>query len=94
MVVEMVEFSPPEGKEQPLVEFLAAARRVLEGLAGCRSVTCGRGVEHPSKVFLLVNWDSLEAHKAATSEPSFLAWRDQLIAQGCPATMQHFAVAG
>jgi heme-degrading monooxygenase HmoA len=93
MVVEMVQFTPPEGKEQPLVEFLARTRGVLEAFNGCRSVTCGRGVEDPAKVFLLVGWDSLEAHKAATSEPTFLTWRDELIAQGCPATMQHFAVA-
>ena len=94
MVIEMVQFSPREGQEDALVEFLRTTRGVIEKAPACRSYTCGRGVEDPSKVFLLVGWDSLEGHQAATQNAEFQEWRQKLVGFNTGATMQHMAVAG
>jgi heme-degrading monooxygenase HmoA len=93
MVVEQVELNVIAGREEELVRFVAENRQVLEKSKGFRSLSFGRGVEEPSKVMLVVGWDSLEAHKAATQQPEFQAWSGQLRGFVTGARAGHFAVA-
>jgi quinol monooxygenase YgiN len=93
MVVERVEFNAVEGQVDALVAYLTSTRAILENSQGCRSVMVGAGVENPGKVFLLVGWDSIELHKAATQTDAFGAWREKLKGYVAGAAVEHFAVA-
>jgi heme-degrading monooxygenase HmoA len=92
MVIEQVELHAAAGREEELLRFLAENRAVLESAKGFRSFLFGRGVEDPSKVMLVVGWDSLEDHKAATQRPQFQAWSGELRGFVTGASAHHFAV--
>jgi quinol monooxygenase YgiN len=92
MVVEQVELNPIEGNEDELLAYVAANRGVLEHSKGCRHFMFGRGVEDPSKVFFVVTWDSLEAHKAATQTPEFAQFSGALRGFVTGAKAGHFEI--
>ncbi len=63
MVLEIARIDVRPGEED---QFIAAYRRVRHEVAsapGCRAVRLTRGVESPSRFFLLVEWDSVAAHQ-------------------------------
>jgi quinol monooxygenase YgiN len=94
MVIEQVELHVAAGREEEMLRFLAENRGVLESSQGFRSYLFGRGVEDPSKIMLVVGWESIEAHKAATQRPDFQAWSGQLRGFVTGASAHHFAVYG
>jgi heme-degrading monooxygenase HmoA len=93
MVVEQVELNVMAGREEECLNVLAASRKVLETSKGCRSLMFGRGVEEPTKVMLVVVWDSLELHKAATQTADFAQFSGTLRGFVTGAKAGHFAVS-
>ncbi len=94
MVVEQVELKVSPGREEECLKYLAATRGVIDNSKGCRSFIFGRGVEDPSKVMLVVSWDSLEAHQAAKTTPEFGEFSKTLYSFVTGGAASHFAVAG
>lgn len=92
MVVEKVELNVIAGREEECLRYLEAHRGVIEGSKGFRSYLFGRGVEDPSKVSLMVGWESIEAHKAATQQPRFAEFSGGLRGFVTGASASHFAV--
>jgi heme-degrading monooxygenase HmoA len=75
MVVERAELPITPGREAEFETQFAHARRYLVEALGCRKVSLARGVETPTKYLLLIEWDSLEAHRAFTRTPAFEQFR-------------------
>jgi heme-degrading monooxygenase HmoA len=92
MVIERAELLINDGQEDAFEAAFADARKHLEDAAGSRSVTIGRGVEHPSKYVLLIEWDSVDAHVAFTQTEAFGQFGGAVgqYFAGKPA-MEHFA---
>lgn len=78
MVIERVELPIFEGKTLDFERTFATAGRLLREAAGCRSVRLGRGIEAPSRYLLLIEWDSVSAHKEFTQTPAFARFRELL----------------
>ena len=93
MVIERVEAEMIASRVEEFLRHLQATRGVIDNSKGCRAFTFGRGVENPSKVILLVTWDSIEAHAAAKEAAEFREWIKTLpgFFAGRP-TMEHFVV--
>ena len=49
----------------------------LAALPGCRSAKLLRAIENPSRVILIFEWDSIEAHRKANATPA----HDRLMAE-------------
>lgn len=71
IVVERCELTIKEGEEAAFIEDFRKVKHIAVDAAGCRSVRLGRGVEHPSKFLLLIDWDSVDAHTAFTKTTPF-----------------------
>lgn len=93
MVIERVEAEVIASRVEEFLRHLQATRGVIDNSKGCRAFTFGRGVENPSKIILLVTWDSIEAHAAAKEPNEYREWIKTLpgFFAGRPA-MEHFAV--
>ena len=92
MVTEKAQLFIKAGQEEEFEQAMQRGREVLEACAGSRSVTLSRGVENPSSYLLLIQWDSVDAHVAATQTEAFGEFR-ALVGphfDGAPA-MEHFA---
>jgi heme-degrading monooxygenase HmoA len=76
MVIERSELPIVGGKEQIFERAFAKAGQLLRSAKGCRDVRLARGVENPSGCLLLIEWDSIDAHKAFTSTPEFAQFRE------------------
>ena len=65
MLLERAEILINEGREQG---FSTAMRdrgiQMLASVPGVMSVNFGQGVENPGKFMLLVEWESMDAHRA------------------------------
>jgi heme-degrading monooxygenase HmoA len=93
MVIERVEFEVKAGMEEDFLKFMQATRGVVDNSKGCQAFRFGRGVENPSKMILLVTWDSVEAHTAAKQPAEYVEWSKQLGAYlGSRPTVEHFAI--
>lgn len=64
---------------------------LLKAVSGVLAVSCGRGVEHPTKFMLLVTWESMDAHHAYNATTACAELR-ALIGGFAPksAAMEHF----
>jgi heme-degrading monooxygenase HmoA len=93
MVLERSEVTIKPGMEDA---FLAAMQErglaLLAGLPGCKSAKLGRGIENPDKFILLLEWESVEAHKAAIPDPNFAAFREIIMPVSAGGAMEHFAM--
>jgi heme-degrading monooxygenase HmoA len=64
----------------------------LAALPGCRSAKLLKAIENPSRVILIFEWDSVEAHRAANRTPA----HDRLMAEtidkyrAAPSDYAHF----
>lgn len=91
MLVERSEILVKDGLEN---DFAAAMSTrglpLLAGVPGVRSVKLGRGVEHPDKFMLLVEWDSMEAHIAFTKTSGVTAFRELVMPFSKGGAMEHF----
>ena len=91
MVLEWAELKIREGAEEEFAAAMAARGIPLLAAAdGARSVSLGRGVEHPAKFLLLVEWDTLDSHIAFTQHPTFDEFRDLITPFSEGGGMEHF----
>ena len=63
MVLEVALIDVFPGTEDAFVVAYRLGHPVLATTPGCRSVRMTRGFESPSRFVLLVEWDSIEAHR-------------------------------
>jgi quinol monooxygenase YgiN len=91
MILERAEIPIKPGAEQHFHSAMLEGRRILAGAAGCHAVKVGRGVENPGRFLLLLEWDSVAAHKAFTQTQEFGRFK-ALVGQyfAGPSSMEHF----
>jgi heme-degrading monooxygenase HmoA len=64
VVVQTVD---PERRDEYIQRYKEEWR--LAALPGCRSAKILRAIENPSRVILIFEWDSIEAHRKANATP-------------------------
>ncbi len=70
MLLERAEILINEGREQAFSTTMKdRGIQLLASVPGVISVSFGQGVENPGKFMLLVEWESLDAHKAYNESP-------------------------
>ncbi len=91
MILERAELLIKVGHEDDFAAGMAdRGIPVLKALPGVRSVLFGRGIEHPEKFQLLIEWDSIAAHTAATQDPSFADFRAVMAPHTKSGSMEHY----
>ena len=86
MLIERSEMATTEAQGDAFAATLAdKAVPLLKALPGVKMVTLGRGLEHPEKFMLLVEWDKMDDHIAFTKNPRY----PELLA-----IIQPFAISG
>jgi heme-degrading monooxygenase HmoA len=75
MVLEVALIDVMPGSEDAFVAAYGQARRLVTDTPGCRSIRMTRGVETPTRMVLLVEWDSVDAHEVFRSSDRFGQWR-------------------
>lgn len=63
---------------------------LLVAMPGASNVTFGRGFENPDKFLLMLDWESIDAHKAAVTTPGFVEFRELALAYSVSGVMEHF----
>jgi heme-degrading monooxygenase HmoA len=91
MLLERAELTIKPGME---AEFASAmAERgipLLLGVAGVKRAKLGRGIEHPEKFMLLVEWESMNAHQAYPTSPNYAPFRAVIRPYSTGGSMEHF----
>lgn len=80
------------GSEDAFAEAYRAGRHLLTEIDECRSVRMTRGVESPSTFYLLVEWDSVDAHiDLFRNTDRWVRWRDLIGPHFAePPVVEHF----
>jgi heme-degrading monooxygenase HmoA len=78
-VMEVTRLRAGAGDEAELVANLADGARIIASGEGCRGVEVLRGVEAPGEVVLLVEWDTVEAHRAFHGTDLFQQYRATMV---------------
>ncbi|MBS1678387.1 MAG: antibiotic biosynthesis monooxygenase [Actinobacteria bacterium] len=78
MVIESAQLPVITGREEEFERAMVRGREILEGARGSGKVVLGRGVESPSTYVLLVEWESVEAHREAMKQEDFAEFREIL----------------
>jgi heme-degrading monooxygenase HmoA len=93
MILEVGLIDVLPGREDEFAAAYRQARPILAGTPGCRSVRMTRGVESPSRFVLLVEWDSVAAHRENFRETDrFARWRGFIGPYfASPPVVEHFA---
>jgi quinol monooxygenase YgiN len=91
MLLERAELLIREGQE---VQFDAMMKHsglpILAAFPGVVSISFGRGVENPGKFTLLVEWQSLEAHRGYNKAPECQTFRQLIGPFSRGGAMEHF----
>jgi heme-degrading monooxygenase HmoA len=76
MVLEVALIDVQPGAEDAFAAAYRLGHPILAGTPGCRSVRMTRGIESPSRFVLLVEWDSVQAHRENfRATERFVQWR-------------------
>jgi heme-degrading monooxygenase HmoA len=79
MVLEVAVFTVKPGHADGFATAYAAAKDLIAGSPGCRSIRMTRGVEHPDEFTLLVEWETLAAHvEGFRGSDRFPRWREMV----------------
>lgn len=90
MVIEVAVFTAKDGHAEQFAQAYLQARELIASSPGCRSVRMTRGVEHPDRFVLVVEWDSLEAHtEGFRGSERFTRWRALIGPHFDSADVQH-----
>jgi heme-degrading monooxygenase HmoA len=93
MLVERSYLLIQDGKEEEFLGMLAdKAGPLLRGLPGANKVSFGPGLENPSKVILLIEWEDMDAHIAFTKSPEMPVFRAMLAGYTKGGEMEHFLI--
>lgn len=94
MIIERAEIPVKAGQEDAFAAMMRErGLHLLRAADGCSSVRIGRGVENPETHLLLIEWESVDHHKAFTTTPEFDEFK--AIAGpffAGPSRMEHFAM--
>lgn len=74
VVIQTIE---PERRDEYIQRYKEEWR--LAALPGCRSAKILRAIENPSRVILIFEWDSIEAHRKANATPAHDRLMDETI---------------
>jgi heme-degrading monooxygenase HmoA len=88
MVIERSELPIAPDRTPDFERAYGAVGHLLREAPGCLGTRLSRGIESPSKYLLLIEWQSVEAHKAFTQAQNFAIFRDSIAPffAGKPAT--------
>ena len=75
MIQEIARIEVKPGDEAAFEAGAAAAVSLFRNAAGCRAMRLNRSHETPGGYWLIVAWDSVEAHLAFRKTPAFAEWR-------------------
>lgn len=76
MVLEIADFTVLPGTEEEFADAVREGLRYVSDTPGYRSARLTRSVETPSRLVLLIEWDSVEAHTVGFRESeNFGRWR-------------------
>ena len=79
MILEHAALDVVPGQEAAFELAFAQARGIIASMPGFRSLRLDRGIEHPSRYLLLVEWDRLEDHTVGFRDsPEYQEWRSLL----------------
>ncbi|MET0365108.1 MAG: antibiotic biosynthesis monooxygenase [Sphingobium sp.] len=92
MILERVELTSKEGQETAFAAAFAEGLALLTGEGGGNAARYGRGVENPDKFILLVEWDSVEAHKSFIGSPPHQAFGKLIGPHVAGAVVEHFEI--
>ncbi|HEX7853014.1 MAG TPA: antibiotic biosynthesis monooxygenase family protein [Sphingobium sp.] len=90
MILERVELTSKEGQEEAFAKAFADGLHFLTGEGGGKSARFGRGVENPDKFILLVEWDSVDAHKAFIGTPPHQEFGKLIGPHAAGGVVEHF----
>jgi heme-degrading monooxygenase HmoA len=94
MLLERSDLQVREGMEAEFASTMAETGiPLLKSFDGVGRVEMGRGVENPGKFMLLVEWQSMEAHKAFNAHPRYPDFRAVLAPYLTGGAMEHFDMA-
>ncbi|HEX7874454.1 MAG TPA: antibiotic biosynthesis monooxygenase [Sphingobium sp.] len=93
MILERVELTSKPGQEAAFAAAFAEGLPLLIGKGGGNAGRYGRGVENPDKFVLLVEWDSIEAHKLFIGSPPHQAFGQLIGPHVAGAVVEHFEIA-
>ena len=72
-VIAVLTITP--GKEAEFArKFAEQGHPTITAAVGNHSATISRGVEDPSTYLLVSEWDSVDAHKGAMDDPTYMEW--------------------
>jgi quinol monooxygenase YgiN len=93
MLTEHAELHVRAGQEAAFAAMMMAeARPLLLALPGVLSVRLGRGVEHPQKFMLIIEWAEMAAHDAFGGTDAQSRFRALLSPYVTGGAMEHFEI--
>jgi heme-degrading monooxygenase HmoA len=76
MILEHAVINVTPGTESSFETDFAEAKSVLASCPGCLRIQMHKGVEHPSRYLLLVEWETIDDHLVGFRQSqSFTKWR-------------------
>jgi heme-degrading monooxygenase HmoA len=94
MVTEIAVLTVAEGSEAAFAKVMTeVGAPALKGLPGAQSVRIGGGIETPTRFAVVIEWDSVEAHMAATKTEAFKTFSLAVKPYVVGMTMEHFTLA-
>lgn len=77
MIHEIATLTIDPARVEAFQEAVAAAYPFFAAAPGCRSFALERSIEHPERFFLVVGWDTVEAHMVGfRASEGFQRWRE------------------
>jgi heme-degrading monooxygenase HmoA len=77
MVLEIADFTVQPGSEDDFAAAVRQGLRFVSDTPGFRTARLTRGVESPSRLELLIEWDSVEAHTVGFRQSeNYTRWRE------------------
>lgn len=76
MIFEIAQIDIQENGEPGFERAVAEAKPLIERAPGCHGLRLYRGIEHPSRYRLMVQWESVELHDAFRRTADFQRWRE------------------
>jgi quinol monooxygenase YgiN len=76
MIIETAQIDIKPGSEKAFEAAVAEAIPLFRAAKGCHGAQLHRGIEHPTRYFLIVQWETLEDHTVAfRNSEAFTRWR-------------------
>jgi quinol monooxygenase YgiN len=76
MIIETARIDIKPGSEKDFEAAVAEAVPLFRAAKGCHGIQLQRSIEHPSRYFLIVQWETLEDHTVAfRNSEAFARWR-------------------